>query len=229
MIISLTSIFGRQHALLKKLYSLLNQTVKLPIHVWLSEEPYLLDEGFPNKVIPTWFTDFYDESLTVHWVPNEGPYRKLLPALKMFPTESILVVDDDTEFDPTFVEFCLHMYKVGVMAFRANKITDKPYNDWAAIEGKPVEGLQLFSKGNGGVIYDAKLFQDSSFHDSSQYLSICPTNDDIWFNMWRIKQKIPLQVVPIVNYYTSNHQEKRLWFLNENSNDKMILALSSTQ
>lgn len=226
MIISLTSISGRETALLKTLYSLLNQTVKLPIHLWLSEDAHLIDSGFPNRVVDPWFADLSGE-ITVHWVPNEGPYRKLLPALKMFPNESILVVDDDTEFDKTFVEFCLHMFKDGVMAFRANKITDKPYNEWEQITGKPVEGLQLFSKGNGGVIYDAKLFQDASFHDSSKYLSICPTNDDIWFNMWRIKQKIPLQVVPIVNYYTSNHQEKRLWFLNENNNDKMILALSS--
>jgi glycosyltransferase involved in cell wall biosynthesis len=211
MIFSLTSISGREAALVKTIDSLLNQTVKLDIHLWVSYEPYLLDKGFT----------FSPEGVFIHYVPNDGPFRKLLPALTMFPNEIIITVDDDTEYHPSFVETIMNHYKGGILAFRASRISEKPYSMWEEVKTTCTE-LDLFAKGNGGVVYDAKLFQKEDFYNPI-YKSLCPTNDDIWLNFWRIKEKIPLQVVPLVNYYRTNQQESRLWFMNMNDNDSMIL------
>ena len=210
MIISLTSISGREEALVKTINSLLNQTVKLDIHLWVSHEPYLLDKGFT----------FEPQGVFIHYVPNDGPYRKLLPALTMFPNKIIITVDDDTEYHPQFVETIMSHYNYGVLAFRASRISETPYNTWEEVKATTTE-LDLFAKGNGGVVYDAQLFQKEDFFNPI-YKSLCPTNDDIWLNFWRIKQKIPLQVVPLVNYYKTNQQESRLWFMNMNDNDQMI-------
>ena len=211
MIFSLTSISGREAALVKTIDSLLNQTVKLDIHLWVSYEPYLLDKGFT----------FSPEGVFIHYVLNDGPFRKLLPALTMFPNEIIITVDDDTEYHPSFVETIMNHYKYGILAFRASRISEKPYSMWEEVKTTCTE-LDLFAKGNGGVVYDAKLFQKEDFYNPI-YKSLCPTNDDIWLNFWRIKEKIPLQVVPLVNYYRTNQQESRLWFMNMNDNDSMIL------
>jgi glycosyltransferase involved in cell wall biosynthesis len=211
MIFSLTSISGREAALVKTINSLLNQTVKLDIHLWVSYEPYLLDKGFT----------FFPEGVFIHYVPNDGPYRKLLPALTLFPNEIIITVDDDTEYHPSFAETIMSYYKSGILAFRATRISEKPYNSWEEVKTICIE-LDLFAKGNGGVVYDAKLFQKEDLYDPI-YKSLCPTGDDIWFNFWRIKEKIPLHVVPLTNYYRTNQQESRLWDINENNNDSMIL------
>ena len=50
--ISLTSIFQNQNILLKTLKSIKEQTLKPnKCIIYLSEEPYLLDEGFKDKII----------------------------------------------------------------------------------------------------------------------------------------------------------------------------------
>ena len=212
MIISLTSISGREEALVKTIDSLLNQTVKLDIHLWVSREPYLLDKGFT----------FEPEGVFIHYVPNHGPFRKLLPAVSMFPNEIIITVDDDTEYHPQFIETIKSHYKDGILAFRACRISETPYNTWEEVQETTTE-LDLFAKGNGGVVYDAQLFQKEEFFNPI-YKSLCPTNDDIWLNFWRIKEKIPLKVITLQNYYKTNQQESRLWFMNMNHNDTMILA-----
>jgi glycosyltransferase involved in cell wall biosynthesis len=209
MIFSLTSIGGREAALVKTIESLLNQTIKLDIHLWVSSEPYLLDKGFT----------FSPAGVFIHYVPNDGPFRKLLPALVAFPNEVIITVDDDTEYHPQFVETIKSHYKGGILAFRASKISDAPYNTWEEVKTECTD-LDLFAKGNGGIVYDAKLFKEDFYEPI--YKLLCPTNDDIWLNFWRIKEKIPLHVVPLVNYYRTNQQESRLWFMNMTDNDWMI-------
>ncbi len=50
--VSLTSIFKKQSILIKTLKCILNQT-RIPdkIFIYLSEEPYILDDGFKDKQI----------------------------------------------------------------------------------------------------------------------------------------------------------------------------------
>ena len=50
--LSLTSIFDNQEILLETLKSIKQQTSNITTcYIFLSEEPFLLDKGFPNKII----------------------------------------------------------------------------------------------------------------------------------------------------------------------------------
>jgi hypothetical protein len=142
----------------------------------------------------------------------------------MFPHSKILTVDDDTEYTPTFIETAiLHMPTDGknVLCFRGT-FMDGMYTKWTVVTEK-MKSVNLFAKGNAGVFYDSGIFPED-FFDSSVYLRICPTNDDIWFNLWRQRLQINLVVIPLT-LYTTNNQEERLWFINEVSNDLMIKKL----
>lgn len=217
MKVALCTISSRKDCCLKTINSLLKQTVPCEIHLLLSEEPFLLDEGFPGKKI---WPELESLPITIHWVPNWASYRKTVSFMKLFPNEQYLAIDDDEEFHPGFMKFIEDHYYEGCFAFRATRYCDDPYNRWESMFEPFQRSIYAWSKGNGGVIYDSALFQDDSFFDSETFLKLAPTSDDVWVNLWRIKHNIPLQVYPII--HSSMPQETRLWFLNENMNDSMI-------
>lgn len=81
--VSLTSIKQNQTILQKTLLSIKNQDL-LPdkCYLFLSEEPYLRDEGFINKELNEDLKMLLDNDMfEIRWVPNIGPYRKILPLL----------------------------------------------------------------------------------------------------------------------------------------------------
>ena len=110
--VSLTSIYDNSERLKDTIDSLLNQTMKVDmIYVYLSENPYLLDRGF--KKVPEWLTELVDSNkVSVRFVKNTGPYRKLLPLLeeKWNSDEIIITVDDDTVYKPKLVETMVDAY-----------------------------------------------------------------------------------------------------------------------
>lgn len=216
MKVALCSISSRKECLLKTLKSLLNQTKPCEIHLFLSEEPHLLDKGFPNKEISD---ELRSLPIQIHWVPNWGSYRKNLAAFKEFPEDVFFAVDDDEEFDPGLMEFLEKNYTGGVLALRASYYNDQPYRKWKDVK-EPLESVHVFHKGNGGVVYDSKLFQDEKFLNSEAFLRLCGTNDDIWVNLWRIHKNIPAKVIP--KEHKPLPQEERLWFLNNKTNDTLI-------
>lgn len=216
MKVAVCSISSRRECLLKTIQSLMNQTVPCEIHVLLSEEEFLLDKGFPGR--EPW-EELKKLPVTIHWVSNWGSYRKAVSFMKLYPDDVFLAIDDDEEFHPGFMKFIEDHYKGGIMAFRASRYSDLPYTTWETI-AKPEKSVYLFHKGNGGVVYDSRLFKDESFFDSKLFLGLAPSNDDIWINLYRMYHNIPVEVYPIA--HRAIPQEERLWFLNETKNDEMI-------
>lgn len=114
--ISLISIFKNQDILLQTLQSIMKQT-RLPdkICLYLSEEPYILDDGFKDKKITNSKLLKYinDNSIIdIKWVKNIGSYRKLLPLLKDKLDEDciIITIDDDTIYDTHLIENLVNDY-----------------------------------------------------------------------------------------------------------------------
>lgn len=194
VVVSLTSIFDNLRRLENVLKSLLQQTMKPDaIVVFLSIEPYLMDKGFPEYRIPTWL----DEMVEVRWVKNNGPYRKLLPLLKEMWDEDVCIItcDDDTVYSKDFVKNLVVKYKEEgcCVAYRCKYWSPgSSYNEMKAPVNKDILN---FHTGKGGVLYHPKMFHGTDVF-SSKFLKLCPTNDDIWFNFWRMKAGIECLYLP---------------------------------
>lgn len=199
--ISLTSIFQNQTELLITLKSIMNQTY-LPnkIFIYLSEEPYLLDKGFPNKNITNHeLNDFIDRNkIIVNWVKNTGPYRKLLPLLEKVWNENCLIItiDDDTEYHKDLIKNLINDYDIHkcVINYRGftmkfNKLEDINYENRDTVIKKY---LYNFPTGKGGILYHPSFFYKTGdlIFNEILYKETCITGDDIWFNFVRICNKI---------------------------------------
>lgn len=117
-------------------------------------------------------------------------YRKLFPALRDFPDDIIVTVDDDVDYDRDMLRDLLemhHRYPEAVIANRA-KIVDisRPYRKW-----KKLRWYDFFAKrikidphviqtGVGGVLYPPHSLRQDMI-DESLFTTLAPTTDDIWF------------------------------------------------
>ncbi len=130
IIVSLTSIKNREAALKETVASLLAQDIDVPfeVRIHLSREPYLIDSGFGAE--PSWIASLRERNprcmLSVRFVPNTGPYRKLLPVLEECfgdPLGTVIVTcDDDTQYSQTWLTTLLlhHRCTGGLVAFRGH-------------------------------------------------------------------------------------------------------------
>ena len=200
--ISITSIFKNQDILLQTLQSIIKQTKKPDkIFLYLSEESYILDDGFKNKKITNSnllkFTN--DNSIIdIKWVENTGSYRKLLPLLKEKWKEDciIITIDDDTIYDTHLIEnlvndYYEHKCVVGYRGFTPS--FDKLENfDYLKREKLQHLSLYNFLTGKAGILYKPEFFyktKDLIFNDEI-YLNTCDKHDDIWFYIVRILNNI---------------------------------------
>jgi hypothetical protein len=130
------------------------------IYVYLSENPYLLDRGF--KKVPEWLTELVDSNkVSVKFVENTGPYRKLLPLLeeKWNSDEIIITVDDDTEYNPKLVETMVDTYEktgacVGCRVFYVANMTE-----FILVDSKAAD-VHNFHTGKGAVLYHPSMFKN---------------------------------------------------------------------
>lgn len=205
--VSLTSIKQNEDILLETLKSIKNQTVKPnKCFLYLSENSYLLDEGFENKKIGYDLDDFLAKNsndFELIWCENIGPYRKLLPLLKEKINQdcSIITIDDDTEYNPDFIENMINDYNkqkccISYRGFTmkvSKNINELTYEDRSTLKEKY---LFNFHTGKGGVLYNPNFFKktESVIFDREIYLECCETGDDVWFNFMRIANNIDCYV-----------------------------------
>ena len=224
--ISLTSISSRLDILGRTLRILLNQTLKPSgIYVYLSRDPYGIDEGC--KVLPKDLQILFATESLLHlrWVENTGPYCKILPFSKEFPNTPVLVVDDDTKYLPTLVEraYALWLQHQCCITFRATEMNlETSYSTWPNAAGRTA--IPLFAKGNGGIVYHTSWFQDPRIHDFAKYKELAPLADDVWLNAWRIQQNIPCYCDPEPSFAHTVSTRKCLFQINESKNDETIRA-----
>ena len=101
--VSVTSIKQNQNRLLLTLKSIKTQIIKpSKCFIYLSEEPYLLDKGFKDRILNKNLEDFINKNnlFEIRWCKNTGPYRKLLPLLKEKYQEDCLISNHWKEMSP---------------------------------------------------------------------------------------------------------------------------------
>lgn len=201
--ISLTSIFSNQSILLKTLESIMKQTL-MPnkIFLYLSEEPYLLDTGFENKIITNKnllkFLENNKSLIELHWVENQGSYRKLLPLLKEKWNENciIITIDDDVIYDKKLLQNMIECYDnnkcvIGNRGFTP-KLKELGNFDYTKRKTLIKRYLYNFPTGKGAILYKPHFFYDTEkiIFNKEIYMNKCGKQDDVWFYLMRIGNNI---------------------------------------
>lgn len=241
--VSLTAISGRMATLPRTLGSLLAQDYPdITIHLYLSEEPYLLDAGVGELPGPVADCIAAAEGrIVLHRVPNWGPYRKLLPYLHEHWGMSRLVAtaDDDTIYPSDWLSGLLAAYGTYgcVVGYRGHQFRFEP-------DGRPVPyrramksrveenpGRLILPTGKDGVLYNTAFFPEGVL-DVTRALEIAPTVDDLWFRWHLALNRVPACLVN-VDYATATFEEtdyEQSLYLNFNlsgGNDAAVAALEA--
>ena len=117
-------------------------------------------------------------------------YRKLIPALKDFPDDVIVTVDDDVNYDKDMLKDLIEMHKLYPDAIIANRAkiadTSKPYRKWKKLRWYDFlsERIKIdphiIQTGVGGVLYPPHSLKPDMM-DENLFVRLAPTTDDIWF------------------------------------------------
>lgn len=208
--VNLTTTFQRLSLCRIALTSLLLQS-RLPdqINLWVSKEPYLRDKGIAqSESIDQLVASLPEESrsrVSVRWVPNTGPYRKLIPMLREAgPDDLIVTADDDIFYGRDWLSGLLLAYESGggkpvaarVRTKRINFLGKKTsYLFWNLIhQPKRVQDDFIVTFG-GGVVLTRAMFREQDIADDS-FLELAPTADDLWYSTLLRRKKNEVVVVP---------------------------------
>lgn len=204
--VNLTTTFARQEICAQAVYSLMRQSI-LPdkIRIWISSEPYLRDSGIKEE--PHWVSELnkIHNIIEIHWTKNTGPYRKLLPALRLADDDDLIVTaDDDIIYGKNWLKYLISFSKKNpshVVASRVRKIlynslgSRKTYLAWPIITQEQRMSSNFIVTHGGGAVFRKKHINPKFLKDDS-YLIICPTTDDLWFSKLISKSETQILVCP---------------------------------
>ena len=238
VIISLTSYPARIDTVHLTIRSILRQTVQADkILLWLSIEE------FPNKYadLPKSLLLIKEEpQFMICWVDeNLKSHKKYYYAMKEFPDDIVITVDDDMIYSKNLVKelYRMHLeYPNCVVAGRAHEIifnnnNFEMYKKWifsSSMVGIP--SMKLLATGVGGVLYPPHILNTKLLFDLTsikKYLTV----DDLWLKTVEVISNVP---VVICNQQIEKHRieipntEKVGLFnlnLTENKNDLNLKEL----
>lgn len=187
LLVSLTSTSRRIGTIEPVIRSLLAQDRPAPVILWLSTDPYLLDEGVPATSVPDALCRLEGPRFAIRYTPNIGPHRKLLPARRLH-RGPIVTADDDTLYPADWLRRLLNLaerHPGVVCALRARRMARAadgsllPYLRWPRWDGE-VPHRDCFPTGKDGVLYPPGAL-DPRVDDVEALARLAPSNDDIWF------------------------------------------------
>jgi hypothetical protein len=143
---------------------------------------------FPNKELdlpPDLLNLIYIEGIEIIWYKkNIRSHKKLIPTIKKYPNNPILIVDDDNIREENFVQTFLNDHKkypndiiFGYSRFVLNKnykfIKRKKIKENEYILARPSNGL-------GGILYPPNTFTDKRFFYENIFMKLSPSSDESW-------------------------------------------------
>lgn len=225
IIVSCTTIFDRQKQCAKVLKSLLQQTKKIDeLRLYVSSDSFLLDKGIQQYCLDPLLYELTvkNKHIQVEWVKNTGPYRKLLPALKTYWQQDILLItcDDDVEYRETFIEEAVSLYEQYqcCIAFQGTRMNHS--FDYASFfDAKGTQDMWNLPKGVGGIVYNPKWFTNPAIFD----INLNWKNDDLWFVAWRIASGIECYIAKEGSVKQSFATKTNLWNSYNQTNNSVCL------
>lgn len=211
---SITSVKPNQKILTRTLKSILNYKNDLDfVYVNLCEHALRGDHlSFKGKELNEELSNIIKQNndfLKLTWCKDLGPYTKLLPTLSKYKNEDCIIItfDDDTIYHPKLISNYINEFqkKPGILTARGFTLdTSKGWinTDYRRrVEPKNIDSVNNFHTGKGTVLYNPLIFKEiEGIFDRNTYMRLCPTNDDTWFNFFRINQKIPCRLVHNIPY-----------------------------
>ena len=199
IIVSLTSYGVRVNDTLPyTLYSLLQQTRKPNrIVVWLD------NINWDEEKLPPVLKKFEALGIEFCFVEDLQSYKKLIPALKRFPDNVIITVDDDVYYAENVIERLLLFYEksdkrtvLGTWASitRSKEGTYLPYSQWISKDQSTCNESECCLIGCGGILYPPHIF-DEEIMRKDIFMQLAPTADDLW--LWAMEKRLNLNVIKI--------------------------------
>ena len=200
VVVSLTSYPKRIGTVHRVIEALLAQNFKPDkIVLWLGED------RFPRKELdlPENLLRLKSFGLTIGWCKDVRSYTKLIPALKAYPNDIIVTVDDDTLYgngvlkslydsylrDPDSVH-CNVVLKIGV----GEDGCPLPYLKWQGSRDLGRKSVAQLLLGYGGVLYPPGFLCDEIFNEEA-FLRLAPHADDLWFWAMTVKSGARIKLV----------------------------------
>lgn len=208
----MTSIFQKQNRCAFVLNHLLSNQTRQPekVLLHLSEEPYLLDQGFRNRQITdsnlNQLLEQFSDRIEIRWVKNIGPYRKLIYTIKdLWESETLIItIDDDFVYNQNLFENLLNDYareqcSVNYRGFTSNVKSYETMNEFQyQVFRKIVHNRSLynFSTNGAGTVFSSSMFKEVEdlFFREDIFLKSCSTGDDVWYNLMRMLSKQDLYI-----------------------------------
>lgn len=183
VIVSLTSYGNRIYDVHLAIESIMQQTAQPnKIILWLSNE-------YKDAPLPIRIQKQIDRGLDVRYCKDLGPHTKLIPALKQYPDDVIITIDDDCIYASDMIENLINSYRKAPQYIHTNRARQiklsanglpDTYRNWNILENQHGASPLYFLTGVGGTLYPPHTLSDEVFNEDA-FLRLCPKADDIWF------------------------------------------------
>lgn len=203
IIVSLTSYGERLSSVCPyAIYSLFTQSVR-PNRICL-----FLDNSWNDNSLPPLIKALKELGLEVYYGDDLKSYKKLLPALRMFPDNPIITVDDDFYYNENLVKWLVDAFEsrsdkrcvIGSWACveQTKDETFAPYNTWP--DAKCYKGDHQYSlKAGNGTLYAPHIF-DEEICNWDRIMRLAPTADDLWFWAMERRLNVTIDIIPNAGY-----------------------------
>jgi len=232
-IVSLTSFPNRIGRIWVVIESILRQSHKPDkIILWLSREQFKTFGKLPRVLL-----NQQKRGLEIRFVEGDlKSHKKYFYALKEFPNDFLITVDDDIIYPTTLISQLVELnviYPKSIICHRAHRIKVEkgkvlPYSSWNQIKDFDGPNFDVFFTSGGGTVFPPHSLHKEVLNDTV-FKKYCFHADDVWLNIMSrlnattiVKSNYSSSLLPVFNFNNKNLHSVNL-FLREN--DKQINAV----
>jgi hypothetical protein len=210
--VSLTTISARLpdvHHVVESLLAQRFERDRFSVNLYLSREPYLLDQGCPAPTLELeHLVERNPGRFTIHYVRNTGPYRKIFPIMdnvyalpqSAFLRSLIVTVDDDTLYPSGWLQglYAAYLRHNCVIGYRGRSLVladgkVAPYRQWSRTVLENPSSRNVLT-GKDGILY-SPLHLHPHVRDEHAALRIAPKADDLWLKAHALLLGVPAYTI----------------------------------
>lgn len=194
IIVSITSYrkrMGKLHICIKSIFLQSIHPDKIILYLYVDDKEYITRE----------LHDLEKLGLEIRFVDEDlKPHKKYYYAMREFPDDIIITVDDDAMYSPKLIENLLQThsnYPKYIVAARGRMIDFdfpnrkfKPYDEWKLNTRENMPSMDILATGVGGVLYPPKVLDYSILLNEKEIKKYIET-DDLWLKAVEIVSGTP--------------------------------------